>query len=174
MRIIPDCSIKPLSECNPGQIVRNLSYNTTNYALVAASADGKANYLIFLTDEGPQYELISDAYDHLVLAYAGELVWEVNQDSLFERSSGNLFSASGALIRTVDDWLLNVEEYQARNRKNRGQFILGSGLLGAYREHHHNVGIFGAWRLFLHDEGTPFDSKLEIARFQWNAPRAAT
>lgn len=170
MRIIPDCTVKPLSECNPGQVVRNLSYDTSNFAFVAESKDGGARFLIFLTDEGPQYELISEAYDHPVLVYSGEPVWEIDPNGPFEPPVRNLFNAPGALIRTADELFLNVVAYQGGIRRERGQFALGSGIMGPYRDYHNNVGIFGAWRLSLHDEGTLFSDRTEVAAFSWKAP----
>jgi hypothetical protein len=172
MRIIPDCSIKPLYECKPGQIVRNLSYGREAYALAATVKDSDDRALIFLTNKGANYELVQNAKEEMVLAFSGEAVWEIDQDGPYEPPVRTLFGMPGAITCTVDGWYLNASFSQGFGHGRLLQIDIKSGEASQFRERFSNVSIFGAWRLSLHDEGTPFSEKTAVATFSWKAPGA--
>ena len=120
--------------------------------------------IVYLADEPPFFEGEQRPNDATVLAYSGEIVWEIDQASPVEASARELFFKSGCIIRNENGWLINVEVgYGATLRQM--QFNINTGQLSYYQQQLQKVVIFGAWSAFIEDKERPFEGRIKIASF---------
>lgn len=155
MRIFPAAEVKPLSECEPGQLVRGLEYRDDGCCgIVFDAVDSTRNLrgVVFLRQNSPQYEVDDFPEDYYVLCYSDEILVEVNQNGSHQNRHDQLMEMSGVIVFTKEGPLLNVESngghFPYRNRK---QLNLKSGILAPHRGHQGKAMVFGSWTLSLLD-----------------------
>jgi hypothetical protein len=171
MKIHPSSSIKNLAECIPGQVVRDIAYGKDGkFGLVSDIADCTNRAIVYLSDHSAEYALITNPETYKVLAYLGETVWEIDQLGPFEPPMNSLFNKAGCLIRSSESWLLNVKYAFGSSGIHRVQYDLNLGKLFNYREFMSDVAVFGAWALYLLEEGEPSEHRIELARFNSSEP----
>lgn len=175
MKIFPQCSIKTLAECEPGQIVREIGYGgERRFALASDVVDSPDRALILLGEGGPEYKIFKNPKDCGVLCLSGEPIWEIDQFGPFEPRPRELYDQNGIVIRFADKWTMNVRAYSSQIRRGQGIYDFENGKLIDPSHEWPNSAIFGAWRLCLHDEGRPYSERIEIARFPHQVTKAGS
>ena len=165
MKVLPNAKVQTLSECEPSQLVRSLEYRGKGrLGVVSDMTETGLRGIVYLADEPPFFEGEQRPNDATVLAYSGEIVWEIDQAGPVETSARELFSKSGCIIYNENGWLINVAVgYGATLRQM--QFNINTGQLSYYQQQLQKVAIFGAWSAFLEDKERPFEGRIKIASF---------
>jgi len=174
MLVFPGAAVQTLADSKPGQLVRSLEYGDKDrFGAVFETIDhGRRGILTFAT-ERPTFEFDEQPEKVAVLAYAGELVWEIDQSGPIETVGRVLYERPGCVICDEDGWLVNAVASRPDHwSRTRMQFNIKTGVLDKYRDRLQKVAIFGAWSLFLEDKRRPFDARIAIASF--DAARTGT
>ena len=80
MKVLPNAKVQTLSECEPSQLVRSLEYRGNGrLGVVSDMTDAGLRGIVYLADEPPFFEGEQRPNDATVLAYSGEIVWEIDQ-----------------------------------------------------------------------------------------------
>ncbi len=162
MNVLPDAKVQALSECEPGQLVRDLTNGLRGrLGVVCEIEDADLPGIIYFADGPPTFE--GRQYDLTVLAYSGDLVWEIGHEGPVEPYAGELFSRGGCVICNTDGWFMNVvvEGYPIPRRT---QLNIKTGRVGLSQQWQ-GIAIFGAWEAFLEDKGRPFAGRIKVASF---------
>lgn len=125
--------------------------------------DGKVG-IVWIDGNTAKFDMYDDADTEAVLAYNGELIWEVDQDGPFESPIREIFDQSGCLVVAQGAKYLNVIRPD-QIPSTKLQLNLDDGSVGPYKERTKNAAIFGAWKLFLEDADRPKENRTEIASF---------
>ena len=167
MIIFPECEIKILGECKPGEIVRIIQPHAAGqFALIASVVDSDGRALILVQEVAPAYVIIDDPKRYRVLSYPGELQLEVDQEGPFEPPVRRLYEMNGCLLRTCDSWRMNVQSAVGGGRRDQGQYDLNRAELANPRYDVNDVAIFGNWALYFGPPGAPREERLKIASFE--------
>lgn len=173
MQVFPSAKVKLLSECQPGQLVRLLTYGHEDvYGVLAHVANESVRLLIRLSDgcEG-QFLRLGDKDDPSLLAYDGGLAWEPDRAGRIETRAQTLYETTGAIVCDVDGWFINVRYADPYSRRKM-QLNLLTGIASPYQERYNNSVAFGAWHLHLHPADHPFEARILIKKFQTPAEDA--
>ncbi len=173
MKVFPDAKVKTLAECTPGQLLRSLEYGEgQKFGLAYEHTSAGQHYLGILLFEGehPVFQPEDRPEQVTVLAYSGEVIFEVDQNGPLETNARNLFDVPGTTIADKDGWVLNVSSGSGYGRQNLMQFDLQTGRLEPYRERLSKVGIFGAWTVYLEEHGRLTQERIEISKFKVKKP----
>ncbi|MBK5946256.1 hypothetical protein CCR83_07325 [Rhodobacter veldkampii DSM 11550] len=169
MKIFPNAKVQTLKDCHPGQLVRGYGYSEdSDFGIVFDFDNGdiKKRGVISLTKNGPEYSFDEEPDIAKVLAYGGELVFEVNQLQHCESRASSLYDQKGVLVGTAAGWSLNVQaEEQFGRRGRRAQLHLPSAILSFGQDQAQGVGFFGSWSVYLEDEDRPVERRVLIAKF---------
>ena len=173
MIILPDCEIKPLSECNAGQLVRLIGHlKDGEFALVADLENRKDRALVLFQEGAPVYLIESEPEQIKVLAYSSDLIFEVDHHGPYEPIVQRMYETSGCVIREGTHWLLNVQEANNHFRIQRAQYDLKIFQLVEVSQELKNIAIFGKWSLYLGGRETLRKDRIRISTFEW-APKQA-
>ena len=164
MKVLPDAKVQTLSECEPRQLVRSLESRGTGRLGVVSVKDAGLRGIVYLADEPPFFEGEQRPNDAVVLAYSGEIIWEIDPAGPMETRARELFDKSGCIICNETGWLINVGAGYGAMRRQM-QFNINTGQLSLYQDQWQNVAIFGAWSAFLEDKERPFEGRIKIASF---------
>lgn len=165
MKIFPSCEVKMLSECLPGQLVRMLRSGLAHFYCIVCSTpmDGKVG-IVWIDGNTAKFDMYDEADTEAVLAYDGDLIWEVNQDGPFEPPVKQIFEMSGCLVVAKGAKYLNVTRSEQTPR-TKLQLNLDDGSVGQYQERLRDAAIFGSWKLFLEDADRPIENRALITEF---------
>jgi len=165
MKIFPSCEVKVLSECLPGQLVRMLRSGLAHFYCIVCSTpmDGKVG-IVWMDGNTAKFDMYDEADTEAVLAYNGELIWEVDQDGPFEPPIRKIFDQSGCLVVAQEARYLNVTRPD-QIPSIKLQLNLDDGSVGQYQERTRDAAIFGSWKLFLEDVDRPIENRTKIAEF---------
>ncbi|WP_292051441.1 MULTISPECIES: hypothetical protein [unclassified Martelella] len=174
MNILPSCSIKSLTECEPSQLVRLVEYgeDAGALALVADVEGGEdARALIQLNEDIPAYSIINDPDRYQVLAFEAPPTLVVDPFSGFDASPSRLFEAQGCVMRHHDCWVMRVNEYYGSGfRPRQGSFDLESGRLINPVTETRRIAYFGKWHITVpNPDGN--EKAITVASFEWKAPQ---
>lgn len=161
MKVLPEAKVQTLSECKPGQLVRDLADPKGRLHVVCGMEEASLPGLIYLADGDPRMEPGSE--DVTVLTYRGALVWEIDQASFVEPYTDGMLQKSGCVICSEQGWLMNVVVATPRGLRTTS-FNIITGQLVPHRQLL-EIAIFGAWSAFLEDEGRPFEGRIKMASF---------
>lgn len=169
MRIYPGADVVRLSECKAGQFVRSLEYGEVDrFGIVFDACDKEQNLrgVVLLSEEVPTFEVESQPGDMSVLRYAGDVVWDIDNNGPFETNAHDLFNKPGVVTRKEKGWFLNVASLQRLGGPRTAmQLELSSGRLDRYGESLRGVAMFGSWSLFIEEADRPYDARLKMASF---------
>lgn len=165
MKVFPDCEIKMLSECSPGQLIRTLYFGQEgDFSIVCKPPhEGKVG-VVWVDGDMAIFDMYDDADMKMVLAYKGDLVWEVDQTGPFEPPNNKIFDMPGCFVIANDSSYLNVIRPDVIP-KTKLQLNINDGSIGPYNERPRSSAIFCAWKLFLEDYDRPTENRVEIATF---------
>ncbi|WP_217622868.1 hypothetical protein [Roseovarius nubinhibens] len=154
-----------LSECSPNQLVRILRTGfDAKFALVCDVPIQNKRGLVSFGEDDAVFEMFEDADTISVLAYGGELVWELDQEGPFEPPIREIFSKTGCFFVTNGGAYLSLQRAHAQ-RKNPALLNIEKGCVEPYRELTQGVAIFGSWKLFLEEPERPIESRTKITEF---------
>lgn len=172
MIILPDCAIKPLSECEAGKLVRLVRHwGNGEFALVADLKEGTGRALVLFQEGTPAYLIENNPAQLKVLAYSSDLIFEVDQLGPYETTIRELYETSGCVICEGTRWLLNVREANPRPPFARAQYDFEAFQLVEVSQELNNIAIFGKWALYLGARDTLRDERIRIAAFEWTPPQ---
>ena len=150
--------------------MRRLVYGEENRLSIAVTdAENQSELIgvVLLPGEFPRFERVDNPQQMMVLAYSGRVVWEANQQGLYESTARHLFNKPGALIADKDGWMLNVGK-----RANFGDIVthfqhdVSTGQLKPYIEQLGNIAIFGEWSVYLEEQDRPVSNRLKLLDFK--------
>ncbi len=172
MIILPDCEIKPLSECEAGKLVRLVGHwKNGEFALVADLKDGKGRALVLFQEGAPIFLIEKNPAQLKVLAYSSDLILEVDQHGPYETTIRELYETSGCVIRERTRWLLNVQNGLPQLQYHRAQYDFETFQLVEVSGELNNFVIFGKWSLYLGELDTLREERIKIAAFEWKPPQ---
>tara|TARA_R110000868_G_scaffold309402_1_gene570731 strand:+ start:49 stop:447 length:399 start_codon:yes stop_codon:yes gene_type:complete len=125
--------------------------------------DGKVG-IVWIDGNTAKFDMYDEADTEAVLAYDGDLIWEVNQDGPFEPPVKQIFEMSGCLVVAKGAKYLNVTRSEQTPR-TKLQLNLDDGSVGQYQERLRDAAIFGSWKLFLEDADRPIENRALITEF---------
>ena len=150
MIILPDCEIKPLSECEAGRLVRLIGHlKDGEFALVGDLENSEHRALILFQEGAPVYLIEKEPAKVKVLAYSSDLIFEVDHHGPYEPVVQKMYEASGCVIREGTHWLLNVQAPNNQFRLQRAQYDMDNFQLVGVSHEIQNIAIFGKWSLYL-------------------------
>lgn len=172
MIILPDCEIKPLSECEAGKLVRLVGHlGSGEFALVADLKDQNGRALVLFQEGPPVFLIESDPARLKVLAYNSDLILEVDQNGPYEPVIRELYEAAGCLIHEGTRWLLNVWEANSGIMRYRAQYDFETSQLVEVSRELRNIATFGKWSLHLGERSSLREDRIKIAAFEWKPPQ---
>lgn len=170
MKFLPDAKVQSLAECEPGQLVRSIDrYESDRFGLVFQMVENgnEMRGIVSLAESGPTYLVDQRPVEKKVLAYSGEVTFDVNQKDGFEAGADTIYERQGALSIASDGWALNVIAENGHGfRQARAHLFLPSGTLTRARDRYNDVGYFGAWSVYLENSSRAYESRIEIVKFQ--------
>lgn len=165
MNIFPSCEVKMLSECQPNQLVRVLRTGVdASFAVVGDVPIPNKLGLVSFGEHDAVFDMYEDADTISVLAYEGELVWELDQQGPIEPPIREIFDKPGCFFVSSEGKYLSLQRAHAR-RKEPALLNLSTGCIEQYRELTQRTAIFGSWKLFLEEIERPIENRIEIAAF---------
>lgn len=154
-----------LSECSPNQLVRILRTGfDAKFAVVCDVPIPDKRGLVSFGEDDAVFEMYEDADTISVLAYEGELVWELDQSGPFEPPIREIFSKTGCFFVTDGGEYLSLQRAHTK-RKEPALLNIAKGCVEQYRELTQRAAIFGSWKLFLEDADRPIENRTKIAEF---------
>lgn len=168
MKVYPQAQVKTLADCWPGQLVRSLEYGQKDrFGVVFEAKNGELRGIVMLTGDVPTFVVEDHPEELNVLAYSGEVVWEIDQAGPLETNARSIFDKIGSIVCHKDGWLLNVSLLQASGiSESRMQLNLGTGVLERYQERLQKVAIFGGWSVFLEERARPNAARVPLSCFK--------
>lgn len=154
-----------LSECQPNQLVRVLRTGVdASFAVVCDVPIPNMRGLVSFGEDDVVFDMYEDSDTISVLAYKGELVWELDQQGPFEPPIREIFDKPGCFFVSDGGTYLSLQRAHA-HRKEPTLLNLSKGCIEQYRELTQRTAIFGSWKLFLEDAERPIENRAEIAAF---------
>lgn len=172
MRISPACDVKPVSECEPGTLIRYLGHGPSGWALVCnvvgqPDIKGAVN---LGDDRSPSFSLFREPSSLQVLAFAEPPRLLVDMNGPSEPPFAELFEANGAIVRNSTGWFMNVFSEQGQ-RRQRGTLDLETMTLVDDTERLNNTAVFAKWSLQLGQPRDRDEKPTEIFAFEWRTRR---
>ena len=168
MKVYPEAKVQTLADCWPGQLVRSLEYGQKDrLGVVFDAKNGELRGIVTLTGEFPTFFVENHPEDFNVLAYTGEVVWEIDQTGPLETNARSIFDKIGIIVCDKVGWHLTVCLLQETgSSQSRMQLNLGTGVLDRYQERLQKVGIFGGWTVFLEERARPNAARVQLTSFK--------
>jgi hypothetical protein len=168
MIVLPDCAIKPVSECKTGTLVRLVGHSGKGeFALVAGLSNGNDLALILFRVDGPEYLVENNPGKHKVISYNSDWILEVDQHGPFESPIERMYEAPGCIILEDTRWLMNTLKANPQFSPSWKQYDLSTSQLVENSQKYTGIAIFGKWSLFLGSRDTPKDERIKIVDFEW-------
>jgi len=149
LRISPPATMKSLSACQPGELVRFHFRNGPGVALVASEGEHNNRFLITLPGkENPTSpELFQVSYEQTVLSYGLDYCVEIDHTAVVELRPRNLYEIPGCIWLKNSDWQLRLADPGFRCI----HYHFSSGKLASAPDPN-DATIFSKWTLRLEDK----------------------
>lgn len=149
LRISPPATMKLLSACRPGELVRFHFRNGPRVALVASEGERNNQFLIILPDkENPTSpEVIQLSYEQTILSYGLDYCVEIDHIAGVELRPRNLYEIPGCIWLKNSDWQLRLADGGFRSI----HYHFSSGKLASAPDPN-DATIFSKWTLCLEDK----------------------
>ncbi len=167
MAIYPDCFVTTLSKCKPGQLVRILQNGHAKNNLIVCDLpiDENTRGIVSLEKNSIHLHEYCDADTVFVLAFCGQLAWELDLNGPYEPPEETIFNKPGSILVSDEGSFLNIHQVNNGQRKTLRQLNIKDGCIKQYKDRFSRAAVFGAWKLFLEDCGRPIENRVEIATF---------
>ncbi len=166
-KIFPSCEVKMLSKCCSGQLVRMLRSDQAGcYAIYCKPLNplGKVG-IVWIEENIAKFKMYDKDETEIerVLAYHGDLIWEVDHNGPFELPGKKLSEMPRCLVIAEGAKYLNVTRTDQTSEEIL-QLNLDDSSYRPYKKSE-DAAIFGSWKLFLEDSDRPIQNRTEIAAF---------
>lgn len=168
MSIYPECEIRLLNDCEPGQLVRLINFQCGGqFAITASLPDSDGRALIIFQDNKPVFLTVSASDQKRVLNYGDKWFLNVDHRGPFEAPANTMHEARGCLIREESCWLMNVSLNGGRCAR---QLNLSNSQLGRVSSQLTGIAVFGKWTIYLGDRSQSPDLWTKIFDFEYKPP----
>lgn len=168
MKIIPECAVTTLDACKAGQAVRLLGYSSGEWALVSElhNRPGERALIILGEVDSPTYQIYPDPRAINVLAYADEVLLDIDQAEPFEPPFHNLSEKNGAILRNGSEWFMNVQSGNSRGLRHEvATYDIGNHILIERVYDFNRMAMFGKWDIYLGNMGWQRERWVRIFSF---------
>lgn len=175
MNLWPDFDIQPISECEPGQLVRVVNYWSSGaFAVVARDSNSANRALILLDQDRPRYVSDPEIGRLNILAFKNRIAVEIDQRGPFESRIRTLYEESGCIVIEPHRKNLNVASHETRLHYGPMQFDLTTYELHRNSSDLRHIAVFGKWVLYLERPSGLSSNWLEVVRYEFKETNEKT
>ena len=138
------------------------------FCALGNSKDASSRALILFHEDGPVFCRVDEpTQQQYALEYCGETIFDVDHHGPYNSGYGDMFQASGCMIREPTGWRLNVRPQNERYGWQTVHYNYKTGQLEAPDMKTVNYVIFGKWQIFVGDVEKPCDEWTKMVSFEW-------